>query len=192
MALVHVRGGREVIEERSAIEGFLEGHGVHYRRWGTERVPAALRRSSLGDAEKARVLEFYAREIAAEKEERGYVAADVVSLAPDNPKLDEICARFDKEHTHDDDEVRFVVSGHGTFTVRGNGAEAIDIAMGPGDFIVVPRDRRHWFTLLGDRTIVAVRLFKDSSGWTPRYAGNGTGPAEIEATTLARAFELRT
>ena len=68
MALVHVRGGREVIEERSAIEGFLEGHGVHYRRWGTERVPAALRRSSLGDAEKARVLEFYAREIAAEKE----------------------------------------------------------------------------------------------------------------------------
>ncbi len=190
MALVHVRGERAVIEERSAIEGFLSEHGVHYRRWGTERVPAALRRSSLGDAEKARVLELYAREIAAEKEARGYVAADVVSLAPDNPKLDEICARFDKEHTHDDDEVRFVVSGHGTFTVRGNGEEAIDIAMGPGDFIVVPRDRRHWFTLLPDRTIVAVRLFKDSAGWTPRYAGSGTGATEIEATTLARAFEL--
>jgi 1,2-dihydroxy-3-keto-5-methylthiopentene dioxygenase len=190
MALVQVRGKRELIEDRSEIEGFLGEHGIHYRRWGTERVPTALRRSSLDEAQKVRVLELYAPEIAAEKEERGYVAADVVSLAPDNPKLDEICAKFDKEHTHDDDEVRFVVSGHGTFTVRGHGAEAIDIAMGPGDFIVVPRDRRHWFTLLPDRTIVAVRLFKDSSGWTPRYAGTGTGPAEIATERLARTFEL--
>lgn len=188
MALVRVRGDDRTLEDRDAVSEFLAGHDVVYRRWGTERVPAALRTSSLDEAGKRRVLELYANEIGEEEEARGYVAADVVSLAKDNPKLDEICAKFDKEHTHDDDEVRFVVSGHGTFTVRGRAGEAIDITMGPGDYIVVPRDRRHWFTLLADRTIVAVRLFKDHAGWTPRYAGTGTGPTEIPNPILRRVF----
>ncbi len=164
MALVKVRGSRAVVSDRSDVSSLLAASGVRYQRWGTERVPASLKGTSLTDADKARVLDLYRDEIAAENAERGYVAADVVALAPDNPELAEICARFDKEHTHDDDEVRFVVSGHGTFTVRGHREEAIDITLGPGDYIVVPKNRRHWFTLLADRTIVAVRLFKDQGG----------------------------
>jgi 1,2-dihydroxy-3-keto-5-methylthiopentene dioxygenase len=187
MALVFVRESEELVESREAVEGFLAEHGVHYRRWGTERVPDELR-GTLDDAQKARILELYAREIATENEQRGYVTADVVSLAPTTPQLAEICAKFDREHTHDDDEVRFVVGGHGTFTVRGNREESIDITMGPGDYIVVPRDRRHWFTLLADRSIVAVRLFKDRSGWTPRYAGDGTGATRAPGQALVRAF----
>src|SRR5580704_6661270 len=105
MALVLVRGTAKVLEKRDDVEGFLGEHGIHYRRWGTERVPASLRGTSLTDAGKAQVLDLYAREIRGEGDARGYVAADVVALAPDNPKLAEICARFDKEHTHDDDEV---------------------------------------------------------------------------------------
>jgi 1,2-dihydroxy-3-keto-5-methylthiopentene dioxygenase len=189
VAIVLIRGTEHVFERSEEIEEFLSEHGILYGDWGIDRIPAELRGArSLTDEQKGIVLAAYADRIDVEKHERGYVTADVVSLAPDNPKLDEICAKFDREHTHDDDEVRFVVSGHGTFTVRSLAGEAIDIAMGPGDFISVPRDRRHWFTLLPDRRIVAVRLFKDSNGWTPRYAGSGTGPAEIPPGHLVRAF----
>jgi len=191
MALVKFRGETDVYRTEPDLRDLLAEHGVTYQRWGTERMPRELTRSTLGDAEKARVLELYRDEIRREYSERGYVAADVVALAPDNPKLEEICAKFDKEHTHDDDEVRFVVAGHGTFTVRGARSrreDALDITLGPGDYIVVPKDRRHWFTLLADRTIVAVRLFKDQSGWTPRYAGSGTGPTEIPREDLDNAF----
>ncbi|MBI3722376.1 cupin domain-containing protein [bacterium] len=152
-------------------------------------MPQELRgKATLTDEQKSVILDVYSREIDEAKKEGGYVAADVVALAPDNPKLDEICAKFDKEHTHDEDEVRFVVSGHGTFTVRGLKDEAIDITMGPGDYISVPRDRRHWFTLLADKTIVAVRVFQDTKGWTPHYAGTGTGPTEISPAELESAF----
>jgi 1,2-dihydroxy-3-keto-5-methylthiopentene dioxygenase len=184
MALVQVRGVGHLLEDQEEVAAFLERHGVRHRRW--RALPASAR--PLDDAGKQAILEHYARELGAEKEERGYVAADVVALAPTTPGLDEICAKFDREHTHDDDEVRLVVSGHGTFTVRGSADEAIDITMGPGDYIVVPRDRRHWFTLLADRSIVAVRLFKDHSGWTPRYAGAGTGETGIAPAALARVF----
>jgi 1,2-dihydroxy-3-keto-5-methylthiopentene dioxygenase len=189
MALVLVRGGDRVREARAEIEELLGEHGVRYSRWDTARIPPALRgAASLTDSEKAQVLDLYRREIDAEKKAFGYVTADVVSLSPDNPKLAEICAKFDKEHTHDEDEVRLVVAGHGTFTVRGLADEAIDITMGPGDYISVPRDRRHWFTLLADETITAVRLFQDTKGWTPHYSGTGTGPTEVPRERIRRAF----
>jgi 1,2-dihydroxy-3-keto-5-methylthiopentene dioxygenase len=190
MALVKIRGSRdEVLTEARALSDFLAPHGISYRQWDTARVPQALRGlATLDDAQKAHVLSLYKSEIDAVSRENGYVTADVVSLSPDNPKLAEICAKFDKEHTHDEDEVRFVVGGHGTFTVRGRQGEAIDITMGAGDFISVPRDRRHWFTLLDDKTIVTVRLFQDTKGWTPHYAGSGTGATEVPRDALVAAF----
>ena len=42
------------------------------------------------------------------KRERGYVEQDEVELSPDTPNLETLCAKFVDEHTHDDDEVRFV------------------------------------------------------------------------------------
>jgi 1,2-dihydroxy-3-keto-5-methylthiopentene dioxygenase len=189
MALVKIRSSSEVLSEVADLTALLAANGIGYQHWDTARVPAALRGvATLSDEQKALVLSLFKQELDRESREHGYVAADVVSLSPDNPKLPEICAKFDKEHTHDEDEVRFVVGGHGTFTVRGRRDEAIDITMGAGDYISVPRDRRHWFTLLEDRTIVTVRLFQDTKGWTPHYAGSGTGATEVPAEWLARAF----
>jgi len=34
---------------------------------------------------------------------------------PATPNLEAMLARFDKEHTHDEDEVRFILSGRGIF-----------------------------------------------------------------------------
>jgi 1,2-dihydroxy-3-keto-5-methylthiopentene dioxygenase len=42
-----------------------------------------------------------------------------------------------------------------------------------GDLISVPLGTRHWFDLCGDRRIRAIRLFQDTSGWTPHYLDAG-------------------
>jgi 1,2-dihydroxy-3-keto-5-methylthiopentene dioxygenase len=43
-----------------------------------------------------------------------------------------------------------------------------------GDMIRVPRGTHHWFDLRAERTIRAIRLFQDVSGWTPHYTGSRT------------------
>lgn len=105
------------------------------------------------------------------KEERGYVAEDIVELRPQTPNLDAICAKFVDEHFHDEDEVRFVLDGEGIFDIRSNDDEWMRVVVEVGDLIIVPKNRHHRFMLTDQKTIRCVRLFKDSSGWTPHYRG---------------------
>ena len=103
------------------------------------------------------------------KAERGYVAEDVVALAPDTPDLDTICAKFLDEHHHDEDEVRFVLEGEGIFDIRSHDDRWMRVKVEPGDLIVVPKERHHRFLLTEKKAIRCVRLFKDASGWVPHY-----------------------
>jgi 1,2-dihydroxy-3-keto-5-methylthiopentene dioxygenase len=103
------------------------------------------------------------------KAERGYIEQDVVALAPETPNLDAICAKFEGEHHHDDDEVRFVLEGEGVFDIRSRDDRFMRVVVEPGDLIVVPKARHHRFMLTERRSIRCVRLFKDTSGWVPHY-----------------------
>jgi 1,2-dihydroxy-3-keto-5-methylthiopentene dioxygenase len=100
---------------------------------------------------------------------RGYRTQDEVRLTPATEGLDGILARFDKEHHHTDDEVRYVLEGAGIFDIRSRDDRWMRIVVGPGDLIVVPRDRHHRFMLTETRTIRALRLFEDQAGWVPHY-----------------------
>lgn len=105
---------------------------------------------------------------------RGYVTQDIVQLAPTTPNLDAVLAKFDPEHRHDDDEVRFVLEGEGVFDIRTNADAKGDerwlrVVVEPGDLLVVPRGKHHRFELTEMRTIKCVRLFKDPAGWTAIY-----------------------
>ncbi|BBP88810.1 hypothetical protein BsIDN1_24280 [Bacillus safensis] len=54
------------------------------------------------------------------EKKRGYKAQDVISLSDATPNLDELLLQnFKREHHHTDDEVRFIVSGHGIFAIQG-------------------------------------------------------------------------
>ena len=101
-------------------------------------------------------------------------------------------AKFNIEHTHDEDEVRFIVAGHGLFHIHSSGRPVVGIEVVAGDLIRVPRGTLHWFDLCLDRRIRAIRLFQDASGWTPHYTGSGVdrrfqpvcfGPAYIPPRT---------
>lgn len=103
------------------------------------------------------------------KADNGYVEQDVIQLNPDTPNLEGICAQFKDEHLHTDDEVRFVLSGEGIFDIRSGDDRWMRVTVSAGDLIVVPKDRYHRFFLTDQKHIRCVRLFQDTSGWTPVY-----------------------
>jgi 1,2-dihydroxy-3-keto-5-methylthiopentene dioxygenase len=103
------------------------------------------------------------------KREHGYVDQDFVALLPDTPNLDAICAKFDKEHYHTEDEVRFVVEGEGIFDVRDNGDRWIRIEVKEGDILLIPKNTHHRFMLTDGKRIRCMRLFANHEGWAPLY-----------------------
>ena len=102
----------------------------------------------------------------------GYVTADVIDVNPTTPGLDEMLAKFDREHWQDEDEVRFIIAGHGLFHIHSTTGEVLAVEVEAGDLIRVPRGTLHWFNLCADRRIRAIRLFQDKAGWTPHYTEN--------------------
>src|SRR6185295_15424867 len=127
MAVVtHVDQNKTFSDELS-IRQCLAEFGIDYERWQPSHDVAA-------DSSAEEVLNAYAAEIETLKTRGGYVTADVIDVTPDTPGLEAMLAKFDREHWHDEDEVRFIISGHGLFHVHGdNGVVAIEV--GPGDLI---------------------------------------------------------
>jgi 1,2-dihydroxy-3-keto-5-methylthiopentene dioxygenase len=103
------------------------------------------------------------------KREHGYRDEDEVSLSVDTPNLEAICAKFDKEHYHTLDEVRFVVEGEGIFDVRDKGDRWVRIFVEAGDLIIIPAKTYHRFLLTPAKKIRCARLFLNQDGWTPLY-----------------------
>lgn len=162
MTLLTICNQNRTLNEEQEIRDYLLKLGINYERWPTsERVAA--------DASADKVLEAYAEEIEKLNAGGGYVTADIIDVTPDTPGLEEMLAKFDREHWHDEDEVRFIISGGGLFHIHDRTGEVVRIEVSAGDLIRVPRGTLHWFNLCADRRIRAIRLFQDKSGWTPHY-----------------------
>ena len=102
------------------------------------------------------------------------MTADVINIVPDVPNLETMLEKFRPEHWHDEDEVRFIVKGCGIFHIApAAGGDVTAVKMTAGDLIRVPRGTKHWFDLDETRTVRAIRLFQDTSGWTPHYTESG-------------------
>lgn len=170
MAIIKIQGTNEVIEEQSEVAAYLEQQEVIYEHWDIEKLPENLREKfDLNDEEKEEILQAFKAEIDDISERRGYKASDVISLSDSHPNLDELLKNFQKEHHHTDDEVRFVVSGHGVFIIQAKDERFFEVHLDPGDLISVPPYIRHYFTLSDDRKVVAVRIFVTPEGWVPVY-----------------------
>jgi 1,2-dihydroxy-3-keto-5-methylthiopentene dioxygenase len=164
MAVLRFTETNQTIENEAEIGTMLGAIGIDYERWSLDRVPQ--------DCSADEVLSAYADEIEAMKRRGGYVTADVIDVKPETPGLEAMLARFDKEHTHSEDEVRFILSGRGIFFLH-LGERVYSVEVGPGDMLRVPRGTTHWFTLCEDRRIRAIRWFQQTEGWTPHYTESG-------------------
>ena len=165
MARVQIPDENCEIREATEIRAFLKQYGIEFEQWDVEgRVGP--------DASNEEILEAYAPEIERLKSAHGFVTADVINVTPDTPGLDEMLAKFDKEHLHTEDEVRFTVKGSGVFHINPESAPVFAVTVESGDLISVPKGTHHWFNLCSDKTIRCIRLFEDKSGWTPHYMDN--------------------
>ncbi|MCA9557076.1 MAG: cupin domain-containing protein [Myxococcales bacterium] len=104
---------------------------------------------------------------------RGYTAQDLVELTPATPDLDALEEKFVGEHTHHDDEVRFVLEGEGIFDIRDDDDRWMRVEVTAGDLLVVPANRHHRFLLTDAKFIRCVRLFQDPAGWIAHYRDAG-------------------
>ncbi len=162
MAVIIIADENRQIENVEEMRAFLAPHGIYHERWPLEeRVNP--------DASPDEVLSAYAPELKPIMERGGYVTADVINVNPDTPNLEAMLDRFRSEHTHSEDEVRFILKGRGLFHIHPKTGPVFAIQVEAGDLINVPRGTQHWFDLCHDKTIRAIRLFQDKSGWTPQY-----------------------
>ena len=75
-------------------------------------------------------------------------------------------AKFENVHTHTEDEVRTITAGQGIFIIKGDEKTGyFDVELEAGDVISVPEHTPHFFTLMENKKIVAVRLFIETEGW---------------------------
>lgn len=162
MAIVRIHDEDKTLTDEAEIRGHLAGINVTYERWEPSHALA-------DDAPPEEILAAYRAEVERLKSRGGYVTADVIDVGPQTPGLEEMLAKFGREHRHDEDEVRFVIRGRGLFYLRAPGGAVTSVEVEPGDLLCVPRGTRHWFCLCDDRSIRAIRLFQDPSGWTPHY-----------------------
>jgi 1,2-dihydroxy-3-keto-5-methylthiopentene dioxygenase len=166
MARIRIQDENREITGADEIRAFLKPFGIWYEKWDVEgRLPA--------EATNEQILETYAPEIERLKKSGNFVTADVINVNPATPNLDAMLAKFNKEHTHSEDEVRFTVKGAGVFHIHPASGPVFAIQVESGDLINVPCGTKHWFDLCSDRTIRCIRLFQDMSGWTPQYVEKG-------------------
>ena len=166
MATVRIPDEERSFSDPEAVRQCLAGIGIEYERWTPSQGLSA-------DSRAEEVLAAYSQEIDRLKAGGAYATADVIDVKPETPELEAMLAKFNREHWHDEDEVRFIIEGRGLFHIRPRQGPVIAIEVEPGDLIRVPRGTWHWFDLCADRRIRAIRLFQNPTGWTPYYTASG-------------------
>ncbi len=182
--MIHVSENDRTISDPGEIAEYLKPFGIHFENWEVaNRIGPA--------ATNVEILAAFQPEIDRLKATGGYVTADVINVTPDTPGIDEMLAKFDKEHFHTEDEVRFTVEGSGLFHIHPEGGPVFSITVTAGDLISVPNGTRHWFNLCGEKTIRCIRLFEDATGWTPHYNEESTHEGYQPLCMGPRTIELQ-
>lgn len=150
-------------EDSAAIAAALASIGVRFERWP---LPAGVD----PDAEPAALLAAFRPHLDGLMAGRAGTA-DVIRMRGATDAYPAMRAKFLDEHTHTEDEVRFFVAGSGTFVLHADG-QVYAARCTQGDLISVPTGIRHWFDAGADPQFTVLRVFTDSTGWTPHYTGD--------------------
>jgi 1,2-dihydroxy-3-keto-5-methylthiopentene dioxygenase len=167
MAEIRIRNTNERISGDQDVRAFLKNQEVLYEHWDADKLPAELQEKFvLTDDDKAEILSTFDSDISDLADRRGYLTWDVIALSDATPNLEELLKKFEDVHTHTEDEVRAIIAGKGIFVIKGSDDVGyFDVELTAGDVISVPENKPHFFTLMENRQIVAVRLFIETEGW---------------------------
>ena len=138
--------------------------GVRFEHWQANQPITA-------QSSPEEIIAAYADDIARLKQEGGYVAVDVISLDEKHPQKEELRAKFLDEHMHNEDEVRFFVSGRGLFSLHLD-EHVYAVLCEKGALISVPAGTKHWFDMGEHPRFTALRLFNNPEGWVAEFTGD--------------------
>jgi 1,2-dihydroxy-3-keto-5-methylthiopentene dioxygenase len=157
----------------TSIKESLAGLGIELNAWAIPEAALPLtRKAALTDAEKSDLLALLDSRFLEQQSRYGYQSRDLIVLHPEVPDLDKLLTVFDKVHTHDDDEVRYIIDGEGKFGFLRNDGSQMLLTVQAGEYIRVPKNTRHWFVLTNSKRIKAVRYFTSKDGWAAKYTGD--------------------
>ncbi len=174
MAYMTTTGG-QFSEDTAAINSYLENIDVYLAKWPIPESPevsALLEKPSLDEPEKEALLKGFDEAFLRLQKEMNMKSRDLIVLHPGTPGLNELLDRFAPCHTHDDEEVRYIIDGEGEFGFVFPSGEQALLKVVQGDFIRIPKNTEHWFVLTQSRRIKAIRYFSDTSGWVPKYTAS--------------------
>lgn len=171
MAYIRFVESNERIEDPAKVVEYLATQGIVYENWDISKLQGDLQTDYKVTPElQAAILGVFKPEIDALSEKHGYLSSDIVVLSDQTPNLEDLLVKFQAEHHHTEDEVRFIVDGEAIFTIKGpKDGVYFDTVLYPGDLISVPTNTRHWFTLTDLRKVKAIRIFESKDGWVAVY-----------------------
>ncbi|MGE0973129.1 1,2-dihydroxy-3-keto-5-methylthiopentene dioxygenase (plasmid) [Klebsiella sp. WOUb02] len=155
----------EQIDKFDDIVGLLAGAGIRLEHWESDALPDT--------SDDEALLSHFQRDIDRLKRLEGYTAADVIRITPEHPDREVLRKKFLQEHTHSEDEVRFFVTGSGTFFVPLRD-KVFRMTCKAGDLLRVPADTRHWFDCGEPPDFTAIRIFTNPAGWVGHFTGRET------------------
>jgi 1,2-dihydroxy-3-keto-5-methylthiopentene dioxygenase len=171
MAVLQLEDGTQY-RDLSTIVAELAPLQVSIAKWPVgedANLRVLLDRDRLTDAEKETILTSLDEYFQQLQTTAGYQSRDLIVLHPEIPNLDELLSKFDRTHTHSDDEVRYIIAGAGVFGfIRQDGSQ-IELTVEAEEYINVPANTEHWFHLTPERRTKAIRYFSGTAGWVPEY-----------------------
>jgi len=150
-------------EDPDVIREALAAIGVRFERWD---FPMELQPEDSAET----ILAAFKPHLDALIGEGVAGSADVMKLNGATDAYPAIRQKFIDEHIHTEDEVRFFVHGAGNFVLHTDG-RVFDAHCTAGDLISVPAGIKHWFDAGTQPFFTVLRVFTDTSGWTPHYTG---------------------
>ena len=151
-------------EDPGSIAQALSPIGVRFERW---EMPVAVD----PDAPADDILAAYRPHLDRLMGDTDAGSADVIRLRPGSEAYPAMRQKFIEEHIHTEDEVRFFVQGGGHFILHAND-RVYDAHCTQGDLISVPSGLKHWFDAGAEPNATVLRVFTDTTGWTPHYTGD--------------------
>ena len=162
-----------------AIAEHMQAIGVLFRRWPVVRGVGP-------HTDTEQVLQAYAEQTAALRDEFGLSSMDVISLHPAHAAAAAARQKFLQEHTHDDFEMRYFAAGGGLFYLRKAGKVYVLLCTA-GDLISVPAGMTHWFDMSEAPYFVALRFFTREDGWVANFTGDEVANRYAPMTPLPEA-----
>ena len=139
-------------------------------------------------------LDEEAAELAALNKEGGYVEMDEFEASIDGLRSKGLLERmigpggqFSREHTHIEDEVRYIMEGACTWDVRDKNNDWIRVNIVDHEYVIMPQGAYHRFFInLDPGHCKAKRIYRTKEGWAAVYREDATGAVVKEAVDMGK------